>query len=201
LVFPPECIWSGAVDQFIHPPLAPVGPVGPFESVIVLDFPEIFAEFRGKQFLLVWRGSRHGFTGRCFDRRYGDRRYGNRPENTLTVILDTEGNIFGAFNPDEWYCSGYEVFLRGCRRCLFFTLKDQHDNLGQKFELNDIHSNEIARSVSERVEMVLSSLYADDNRDCKLDVRRYRRWFSLVGGRRGSFEFAVKDIEVFEITD
>jgi uncharacterized coiled-coil protein SlyX len=35
--------------------------VAGFDSLIVSDSPAIFAEFRGKQFKLLWRGSRDGF--------------------------------------------------------------------------------------------------------------------------------------------
>jgi hypothetical protein len=39
---------------------APAG----FASVIVADFPTLFAEFRRKRFTLLWRGSRNGFSAR-----------------------------------------------------------------------------------------------------------------------------------------
>jgi hypothetical protein len=32
--------------------------------VIVADFAALFAEFRGKRFTLLWRGSRNGFSAR-----------------------------------------------------------------------------------------------------------------------------------------
>jgi hypothetical protein len=66
------------------------------DSLIVSDFPGIFAEFRGKQFKLLWRGSRDGFGASQFHGRC------DAHSNTLTVILDTEGNIFGGFTPLEW---------------------------------------------------------------------------------------------------
>jgi hypothetical protein len=47
-------------------------------SLIVAAFPALFAEFRGKRFTLLWRGSRDGHAP------------------TLTLIQDTAGNIFGA---------------------------------------------------------------------------------------------------------
>jgi hypothetical protein len=33
---------------------------------VIPDFPEIFAEFRGKRFSLLWRGGRDGFGTRDF---------------------------------------------------------------------------------------------------------------------------------------
>jgi hypothetical protein len=64
--------------------------------LIISEFPDIFTEFRGKHFELLWRGSRDGFEGQEFHRRCDDH------ANTLTGILDTEGNIFGGFTPVEW---------------------------------------------------------------------------------------------------
>jgi hypothetical protein len=71
---------------------APAG----FASLIVADFPALFAEFRGKRFMLLWRGSRDGFRADDFHCRCD----GHAP--TLTLIQDTARNIFGGFTPVEW---------------------------------------------------------------------------------------------------
>jgi hypothetical protein len=47
-------------------------------------------------FSLLWRGSRDGFGAGDFQKLC------NGHANTLTVILDTNGNIFGGFTPVEW---------------------------------------------------------------------------------------------------
>jgi hypothetical protein len=60
-------------------------------SVIVLDFPEIIAKFHGHQFWILCRGGRNCFIECDFRRRC------DRHANTPTVILDTNGNIFGSF--------------------------------------------------------------------------------------------------------
>jgi hypothetical protein len=49
-----------------------------------------------KCFNLLWRGSRDEFTAEAFHRRC------NRHANTLTLILDSGGNVFGGFTPVEW---------------------------------------------------------------------------------------------------
>jgi hypothetical protein len=67
-----------------------------FASLIVADFPPLFAEFRGKRFALLWRSSRDGFGARAFQRRC------DRHANTLALIQDTAGNIFGGFTPVQW---------------------------------------------------------------------------------------------------
>jgi hypothetical protein len=85
---PPESVWNCAAELTAHHPFP--------DSRIISDFPEIFAEFRGKQFSLLWRGSRNGFKAQEFHHRCDGH------ANTLTVIVDTEGNIFGGFTPVEW---------------------------------------------------------------------------------------------------
>jgi hypothetical protein len=70
--------------------------VGPWDSVIVGHFPPIFTEFQWKRFSLLWRGCRDGFGARGFHSCCDGH------ANTLTVILDTDGNIFGGFTQVEW---------------------------------------------------------------------------------------------------
>jgi hypothetical protein len=87
LEIPPESVWQSAVERITQPPPAP------FDSRIISDFPEIFAEFQDRQFSLLWRGSRDGFKAQEFHRRC------DWYANTLTVILGTKGNILGGFTP------------------------------------------------------------------------------------------------------
>jgi hypothetical protein len=62
-----------------------------WSSAIVPGFPKFFEDFKQKQFTLLWRGSGDGFGVDDFHRR----RDGHL--NTQTMILDTDGNIFGGF--------------------------------------------------------------------------------------------------------
>jgi hypothetical protein len=70
--------------------LSPRKPSDPFSSLIVSDFLEIFAEFRGKRFWLRSRGSRDGFRADDLHSR------SDGHMNTLTVILDTNGTSSAA---------------------------------------------------------------------------------------------------------
>jgi hypothetical protein len=63
------------------------------DLVIVPDFPEIFNEFRKKWFSLLWRSGRDDFNACDFQ----DRCDGH--VNTLTLIENTKGNIFGGWKP------------------------------------------------------------------------------------------------------
>jgi hypothetical protein len=121
-------------------PASPQAPAG-FASLIVADFPALFAEFGGKRFTLLWRGSRDGFRAKNFHGRCDGH------ANTLTLILDTEGNIFGGFTPLEWESRKYDressrALLRD--NCLkpdpsvksfLFTLKHPHNFPARKFAL------------------------------------------------------------------
>jgi hypothetical protein len=100
-----------------------------FDSRIISDFPEIFAEFRGKQFSLLWRGRRDGFKAKDFQRRCDGH------SNTLTVILDTKGNIFGGFTPLEWELGPF-VNADFSLKSFLFTLKNPHNIPARRFALN-----------------------------------------------------------------
>jgi hypothetical protein len=84
---------SGVASQL--PPESAKSPAG-FASLIVADFPALLAEFREKRFTLLWRGSRAGFGAGDFHCRCDGRAH------TLTLIQDTDGNIFGGFTPVAW---------------------------------------------------------------------------------------------------
>jgi hypothetical protein len=57
---------------------------------------QIFPEFRNKGFSLLWRGFQDGFSAFEFHRQC------DHHLNTLTVILDTDGNVFGGFVAIGW---------------------------------------------------------------------------------------------------
>jgi hypothetical protein len=108
-------------------PALPPPPAG-FASLIVSEFPALFAEFRGKRFTLLWRGSRDGFGARDFHGRCDGH------ANTLTFIEDTAGNIFGGFTPVEWDSSGtYKA--DPSLKSFVFTLKSPHNFPARKFAL------------------------------------------------------------------
>jgi hypothetical protein len=64
-----------------------------FDSQIISYLPELFEEFRLKRFVLLWRGSRDGLNSHAFHSRCDGH------GNTVLLILDTNGNIFGGFTP------------------------------------------------------------------------------------------------------
>jgi hypothetical protein len=107
------------------------------DSAIISDFPDIFVEFRGKRFSLLWRGGRDSFGADDFHCRCDGH------ANTLTVILDIDGNIFGGFTPVEW-----ESRKRNCLKAdasvksFLFTLKNPHNVPARRFASKDEKKDE-----------------------------------------------------------
>jgi hypothetical protein len=64
--------------------------------LIVREFPPLFEEFRAKRWALLWQSSRNGFDAKEFHRRCDGR------ANTLTLILDTNGNVHGGLTHVKW---------------------------------------------------------------------------------------------------
>jgi hypothetical protein len=72
------------------------GPPPTLDSQIVSEFPELFNEFRGNKWKLLWRGSRAGFSAADFHTNCDGH------WNTITVIADVKWNVFGGFTPVPW---------------------------------------------------------------------------------------------------
>jgi hypothetical protein len=198
LKIPPESVWNCAAEQITHPP-SPL-----LDSRIISNFPDIFAEFQRKRFSLLWRGSRDGFDVQEFHRRCDGH------ANTLTVILDTNGNIFGGFTPVEWesrisYCFKADDSLKS----FVFTLKNPHDVPARRFAL--------------KVEQKQNAIYCHFgwspcfgggcdiavSNHCNAHMHSYTRFGNSYANDTGlndmivftgSQFFEVKEIEVFEIT-
>jgi hypothetical protein len=74
----------------------------PIDSQIVPAFASPFGPFWVTQFVLLWRGSRDGFDARDFHSRYDGH------ANTLTLILDTNGEFCGGFTLVQWEPSSWK---------------------------------------------------------------------------------------------
>jgi hypothetical protein len=110
------------------PPSAPAkSPPARLDSLIVSESPRLFEEFLGKRFNLLWRGSRDGFGADEFHHRCDGR------ANTLTLIADTDGNVFGGFTPVRWARGGRKG--DDSLRSFLFTLRNPHGVPPQKFAL------------------------------------------------------------------
>jgi hypothetical protein len=192
-----------AVGFSSSPPAVPLPPPrAGFASLIVADFPALFAEFRGKRFTLLWRGSRDGFGARDFHGRCDGH------ANTLTFIEDTEGNIFGGFTPVEWE-SAYKRKADPSLKSFLFTLKNPHNFLARKFALKAEKKDE-AISCYPSWGPHFFDIGARDNCNCNAIIGSFTALGSHYANDTGldgeivftgSGYFQVKEIEVFEITD
>jgi hypothetical protein len=184
---------------------------GRFDSLIVWDLPPLFDEFRGKRVVLLWRGSRDGFRAKDFHGRCDGH------ANTLTLILDTDGNVFGGFTPLSWESrvwNGKRGDENNCRKCddslksFIFTLINPHNTQARTFALkaeekqSAIYCNS---SCGPRFGYGADILVSDD---CSADTRSWTNIGNTytndteLGGQTfmtGSGSFKVKEIEVFEI--
>jgi hypothetical protein len=188
-------------------------------SLIISDFPDIFIQFQEKRFSLLWRGSRDGFGARDFHGRCDGHR------NTLTVILDTHGNVFGGFTPVAWESRVWDGKRGTESNCwktddslqsFLFTLKNPFNVPPRRFVLKteeklaaiNCHSGWGPRFCD-------ISIYDHCNVDDPSSFRSTTHFFGTtyvndtgLGGVpphstffTGSEFFEVKEIEVFEITD
>jgi hypothetical protein len=193
-----------AATQAKRPPPASVAPAAGFGSMIVPDFPPLFADFSRGRFALLWRGSRDSFRASAFHGTCDGH------ANTLTLIEDTKGNIFGGFTPVKWESASEFPKADPSLRSFLFTLRNPHSATPRKFEL--------------RPQMQELAIYCDYSLgpcfggcpweiavsgDCNGNSTSSTNGFGAVyvndtgmDGRivfTGSRDFTVKEIEVFEI--
>jgi hypothetical protein len=182
-------------------------------SVIVDGLPEILEDVCQQQrFVLLWRGSRDGFQPRDFHSRCDGH------PNTLTLIQDSDGNIFGGFTPVEWESRTWNEQMweqnncpkaDGSLKTFLFTLKNPSGLAPRKFSLKPDWNR--------------SAIYCDKDQgpvfglegdvtirsNCNTSSSSYANYFGhtflndtgLPGETflTGSSSFRVKEIEVFEL--
>jgi hypothetical protein len=197
-----ESVWECGVEVIAHSRL---------DSVIISGFPAIFAEFRRKRFTILWRGSRDGFGASDFHGRCDGH------ANTLTVILDTDGNIFGGFTPVAWESRVWNGKTGDANNCykaddsqksFLFTLKNPPNVAARRFALKAEKKHWVILCDSE-----CGPFFGDDigvSNECNTNTesdthlgRAYTNDTGLDGETffTGSEHFKVKEIEVFEITE
>jgi hypothetical protein len=183
------------------PPQPPVPSAPSLDSRIIWNIPEIFAEFR--KFSLLWRGSREGFEAEKFHHRC------NGHANTLTVILDTNGNIFGGFTPVEWESrASYWNKADDSQKSFLFTLKNPHNIPARRFALNAEKKHRAIWCNSQYGPWFHSGIGVSDN--CNTNTTSFTSLGITYTNDTalddtivftGSHYFRVKEIEVFEVTE
>jgi hypothetical protein len=172
------------------------------ESEIVSDFSDLFSEFRGKHFEILWRGSSDGFKVKEFHRRCDGHK------NTVTVILDTEGNIFGGFTPVEWESGEPHYKADNTQKSFLFTVKNPHNIPRRRFMLKEDKKSRAIFCCTERGPYFRGGLLISDN--CNINMESWTQLGDSYPNDTGldknefftgSYHFQVKEIEVFEITN
>jgi hypothetical protein len=210
---------SGSVSRAVVPISSAPAPTSPasavavppsgWNSAIVPDFPTLLEDFKEKRFTLLWRGSRDGCDPRDFHRHC------DKHPNTLTVILDTQGNIFGGFTPVKWK-SPRKPFFRDddglvskntadpSLRSFLFTLKNPHNVPARRFALKAEQKKEAIccdsyfgpcfsdLGVVNAEHATTAGFGVHYTNDTELDGKTF---FT------GAEWFQVREIEVFEIID
>jgi hypothetical protein len=185
-------------------------PVG-WNSAIVTQFPKLFENFKKKQFALLWRGSRNGFHiydfhGRC-----------DWHPNTLSVILDTQGNIFGGFTRLKWESRKWNMGNSNndnrfkadpSPKNFLFMLKNLLNVPARRFALK-AEKKERALDCRSDKGPIFYSIHVSNY--CNKNSYSYTSVFgsSLTNDTEldentfftGSANFQVKEIEMFEITN
>jgi hypothetical protein len=193
----------------LHPPPPPAPEI---DSLIVSGFPPLFEEFRGKCLNLLWRGSRDGFTAQEFHLRCDGR------ANTLTLIEDTNGNIFGGFTPVKWETDKYGHWKGDdSLRSFLFTLRNPHGVPPRKFALKEEKKQYAIYCFSSHCAVFgCAGDYGCDflvwdncNKNRNSCTRIGTNWSYRVYANDTAFKyfltgaekFTVKEMEVFEIAD
>jgi hypothetical protein len=89
----------------------------------------VLNDFREKKWQLLYRGSDDGFAASNFHKR------GDRIANTVTVILTTNGCIFGGFTPVAWESNGGFYKPDSGNQSFLFQIKDSRNSAPRKFML------------------------------------------------------------------
>jgi predicted nucleic acid-binding Zn-ribbon protein len=182
----------------VQPPQRPEATL--LDSLIVREFPaKVLSEFEKKGFTLLWRGTRDGFSVNTFHGRC------DRHLNTLTIIEDVGGYIFGGFTPISWDSSDSYKADRSLRSFLF-TLRNPAGTAPMKFSLiQPEHAIRCHPSYGP------SFGYGGDIHVANQSDANMNSYTSLgtsyanYTGRAsnvvftGAFNFRAKEIEVFEI--
>jgi hypothetical protein len=171
------------------------------ESTILSTKPKVFDEFEGKQFRLLYRGSRDGFAASNFHNKCDSK------SNTVTIIMTTKGFIFGGFSPLAWDSSN-QWKVDNSRQSFVFSIHNPHNITDKKFSLTN-----------PTYAICCSSSYGpwfgggDDFRVADGGNNNASSYTNLghsyandtgIAGNQfftGEYNFTVKEIEVFQVSD
>jgi hypothetical protein len=170
------------------------------DSLIIRQFPiEILSECKTQQFVLLWRGTRDGFRATTFHERCDGH------SNTLIVIQDIGGYIFGGFTPIPWGGPpDWKADSSG--RSFLFTLRNPAGTAPIKFPLCKPDRAIYSHPNYGPILGSNADIRVVDN--CNMNANSYTNLGSSYTNRTGrgsktvftgASQFQVKEIDVFEI--
>jgi len=155
---------------------------------------------RKTSFSLLWRGSRDGFDAETFHRLCDGK------ANTVTVIKNTNGFIFGGFATIPWSSSGnYEADSTA----FLFSLTNP-SNMPLKLRVSSsqgavYHASNYGPTFGGGNDLHVSSL-SNTNRDSYMELYSYEFPNGMSGNEGGEFilggsdyKFQTAEIEVFQV--
>jgi hypothetical protein len=176
--------------RFFHPSL---------ESTIVTEYPEIFRRLRAKGFRLLYRGIRDGFGAANFHSRC------NGHPHTVTLIMSTDGWIFGGYTPVAWNSTnGY--LPDPTRQSFVFTINNPHNlparvfiQKGEDKAIYD-HAN-YGPTFGGGHDLYVCDNCRNANNSCSNLGKVYDNDTQIAGNQvlTGAPYFTVQEIEVFEL--
>jgi hypothetical protein len=192
---------NAALRASPRPAPTPTPPVPQLDSLIVTEFPtEILRDFVSKRFALLWRASRDGFHMGQFHSRCDGR------SNTLVLVMDVGGNIFGGFTPVAWDSNG-NYKNDTSNRSFVFTLKNPSGLGPMKFSLanttNAIYGDANWAAFGHNFDI---GIYTNSDSNTASYTNLGGKGYMNHTGRdgktvfTGSYNFRSREIEVFEIT-
>jgi hypothetical protein len=174
-------------------------PIPPFSPLFISKYPNIFQEFRENRFSLLWRGSRDGFEIASFHKHCDGH------GNTLMIVIDTKGNVFGGFTPVAWTSNNGAV-ADNSLRSFIFTLKNPHDPTARKFALKAEKKGEAIVCSNSGGPSFGDIVIADKcNQNSSSSTAEFgTRYFSEIEQAKdtfltGSSSFTVSEVEIFKI--
>jgi hypothetical protein len=173
-----------------------------FGSVIITTTPTIFAPIGGIRTVLLYRGSRNGFSGKNFHKTC------NGHSNTVTIVLTSGGYVFGGYSPCQWD-SSLTYKEDKTLKSFLFTLRNPHGVLPTAFPLKKDRKTCAIYCHPSKGPIFGGGPDIIISNECNSNERNHTRSFgdtyqNTTGLDSSTFfngnkNFTVKEIEVFEI--
>jgi hypothetical protein len=174
-----------------------------FESTVISGFPYILNELRPSVFELLYRGSRDGFRSGDFHRRCDGH------NNTITLIRTTKDFVFGGYIPVSWDSTTNTYKADSSQRSFVFAILNPHGIGCRKFPLKPDQAG-YAIAANYRYGPIFgngNTICVYDN--CSSTNGNYTDLTGYVNDTglndkvvfTGEYNFTVKEIEVFEVSE